>query len=389
MSQKIDPYASAKIQAASHPRYKWRVVYYDPGDLEGGKKRKYFASKSECHGWIEGDYAEMLERGYNPSTALTFRGAVRFYQEIGESSGISGREPMTKGTLDRIKVHERNYLQDWRHYDEPIDDTPEEVCFEFMRQIGKQRKYSASKAAQTLKAATAFAKQERRCRTDPFYGTRTPPLRSKEEDRATTNSEIPTAQQLKDILELIRRKASRGREDSRRQWSSIYCMVMLAASCGLRSGEFICLRRENIDLSAGKVHVVESLESGSVSNVKKPKTKAGIRSIPMSPELTGVLRDYLDTYEVPPTGRAFTTRNGTMYRRNNLQKRLRSLREELDIPDIGFHGFRHYYASILIKKKVDAKALTYLLGHEDYAFTVSVYGHLMEDSISPDLAITL
>ncbi len=389
MSHKLDPYNSVSIQAITHPRYKWRVLYYDPEKPDGGKRKKYFSSRSECYGWVEGDYAEMLERGYNPSTAATFRDALAFYQEIGEASGISGRGPMTKGTLDRIKVHERNYLQDWRHYDEPIDDTPEEACFEFMRQIGKQRKYSASKAAQTLKAATAFAKQERRCKTDPFHVTRTPPLRSEEEDKAKTNIEIPTSQQLKDILALIKKKANSGRADAKKQWSSIYCMTILAASCGLRSGEFICLRRENIDLEGGRVHVVEALESGSVSKVKKPKTKAGIRSIPMSKELIEVLKEYFEAYDIPATGRVFTSRTGTMYRRNNLQKRLRSLREEIDIPDIGFHGFRHYYASILIKKKVDAKALTYLLGHEDYAFTVSVYGHLMEDSISPDLAVTL
>lgn len=389
MSRSIDPYASAKMQPVSHGKYRWKVVYTDP--RTGKRREKYSRTKAGCIEWIDGEYTTLLEAANKLTTSsMTFKEAFAFYRETGRTTGLNGRDPMAQATVNRLGTYEKHYLAGWDFYHMPIDRTPDRACFDFMRDIAKQRKYSASKAAQALKASTAFARQERKCSTDPFKDTKTPPASSSDKDKSPVNKSIPTTEQVRTLFDTIRDKEETAcRQDTKRQWRSILVMSYLAATAGLRSGEFVCLRRENIDLVAKKVRIVEAVEAGTRDKIKKPKSAAGIRAVPLSDATIKVLTDYFEEYDIPTTGRIFSTRTGTLYARSNLQRAFRELRDDVDMPEIGFHGLRHYFASRMIQKKVDPKTLTYLLGHEDYAFTLNVYGHLLEDSITPDLAITL
>lgn len=56
-------------------------------------------------------------------------------------------------------------------------------------------------------------------------------------------------------------------------------------------------------------------------------------------------------------------------------------REELirmaGLDNVTLHTLRHAHASILIYQGVDIKTISRRLGHEDVAFTLQVYGHLL------------
>ena len=44
----------------------------------------------------------------------------------------------------------------------------------------------------------------------------------------------------------------------------------------------------------------------------------------------------------------------------------------------GVNGFSHFYASMLIERRVNLKRIQYLMGHEDIKTTLNTYGHLIE-----------
>lgn len=46
------------------------------------------------------------------------------------------------------------------------------------------------------------------------------------------------------------------------------------------------------------------------------------------------------------------------------------------LPDIGFHGFKHTHASLLINNDVNPKELQKKLGHANYSTTMDIYAHL-------------
>jgi len=60
----------------------------------------------------------------------------------------------------------------------------------------------------------------------------------------------------------------------------------------------------------------------------------------------------------------------------NEMDRLRKHFERAGVSNIGFHGFRHTHASLLMNNDVNPKEIQRRLGHADYAITMNTYSHL-------------
>ncbi len=75
--------------------------------------------------------------------------------------------------------------------------------------------------------------------------------------------------------------------------------ILIGGWVGLRRGEIVGLRREDIDLDRGVVHVrtsrLELLEA-PVREDKAPKSRAGRRRVTIPPHVIPVLREHLDQY---------------------------------------------------------------------------------------------
>ena len=67
---------------------------------------------------------------------------------------------------------------------------------------------------------------------------------------------------------------------------------------------------------------------------------------------------------------------------------LRSFQERIlpkaGVPKMRIHDLRHSAVAILMAQGVDARSITELLGHSSVAFTLQIYGHLMEATITRD-----
>lgn len=70
---------------------------------------------------------------------------------------------------------------------------------------------------------------------------------------------------------------------------------------GLRSGELRALTWRNVDFTKGVLRV---RQAASIKDIKDPKTKAGIRDVPLAPRVSALLREWkLQTCHIPPPPR--------------------------------------------------------------------------------------
>lgn len=88
-------------------------------------------------------------------------------------------------------------------------------------------------------------------------------------------------------------------------------MVLLADGCALRFGELAELRRSDIDLAQGVIRVrrgvVRSRSAGVIA--KAPKSEAGIRDVPIPPDIIEAVREHKRHHAAPgPQGLIFPGR---------------------------------------------------------------------------------
>jgi integrase len=169
---------------------------------------------------------------------------------------------------------------------------------------------------------------------------------------------------------------------------------MTVALAGLRSSEVRGLRKADVDLKAGLIHVRQRADQWG--EIGPPKSAAGSRSIPIPPQLVSLLRKWMLQAPVGDKGLLFPNREGGVRLHSNLLNREywpmqiaagltrpsgKRDEEGQDIPHAkyDFHALRHYAASAWIKQKVDLKRLTTWLGHSSVQITLDTYGHLITD----------
>lgn len=153
--------------------------------------------------------------------------------------------------------------------------------------------------------------------------------------------------------------------------------AFLAKYTGARRGELLGLRFGDFDADEGVVHIERSVYY--VSNrplLKAPKTKAGIRSVPLLEIVQRVLP------EGNPDAYIFSDDGGktplTFSRSNDLWEDYCKTTGVTATP----HQWRHLYATILFDAGVEAKDAQVLMGHAQFSTTMDIYTHVKDQRIS-------
>jgi len=146
---------------------------------------------------------------------------------------------------------------------------------------------------------------------------------------------------------------------------------------GLRRGELMGLRVEDVDLGAGKIHVRRGwdVSEGEAITTKSRKP----RRVPVA----AVLRDYLDEHLLrlacrdQPEGLMFGASATVPFSPSPLSHRADHAWSTAGLERITLHECRHTFASLMIAAGVNAKALSTYMGHANISITLDRYGHLM------------
>lgn len=165
-------------------------------------------------------------------------------------------------------------------------------------------------------------------------------------------------------------------------------LYVLAITTGLRRGELLGLRWEDVDLERGTLRVGRSLvrEEGR-HTVGETKTRRGRRQVNLTPRTVNALKAHrkrqleermrlAETYK--DHGLVFSTSIGTPVNPENLVNRsFKPLLEKAGLPKIRFHNLRHTCATLLLGRGVHPKFVQELLGHATIAITLDTYSHYL------------
>jgi len=165
-------------------------------------------------------------------------------------------------------------------------------------------------------------------------------------------------------------------------------LYVLAIHTGMRQGELLALRWQDVDLENAVVSVRRTLtRSGGKVVFSEPKTKKSRRSIRLTPQAVKALRRHLkrqlrdieilgDRYQ--DQGLVFTTDTGGPINPSNLRQRnFAPLLKQAGLPHMRFHDLRHTCATLLLSRGVHPKFVQELLGHATIAITLDTYSHVL------------
>jgi len=142
-------------------------------------------------------------------------------------------------------------------------------------------------------------------------------------------------------------------------------MTLLAAWCALRFGELAELRRKDIDLKAGVIHVRRGVvrADGKVI-IGTPKSEAGIRDVAIPPHLIPMLKDHMaKSITGGKEGLLFPARHGGNLAQSTLVKAFYPARDKIGRPDLRWHDLRHTGAVLAASTGATLAELMSRLGH--------------------------
>ncbi len=175
------------------------------------------------------------------------------------------------------------------------------------------------------------------------------------------------------------------------KWEALF---VLALATGMRRGELIGLKWQDINFKAGTLQVVRVLtrvptkmpEREHVYIEAEPKTEKSRRSIQLAPFALDALKEHrVRQLENKLQAGAdwqdhdyvFCTLHGTHLGPNNIVVEFKKLLKQAGLPNIRFHDLRHSAASLLLSLGIHPKVVQELLGHTQISITMDVYSHLL------------
>jgi integrase len=160
----------------------------------------------------------------------------------------------------------------------------------------------------------------------------------------------------------------------------------VALGTGLRLGELRALRFADVDRDRRLVRVERAY---SLRDVRRPKTDAGIRSVPLFPSVDVALRALaaraLERGRYAPESLFFATDRGTPLHPSNFNRRTwQPALRQAGLAEAGyrFHDLRHTCVSRLVAAGADVKLVQAVAGHANPLITLKRYSHLLDARIT-------
>ncbi len=168
-----------------------------------------------------------------------------------------------------------------------------------------------------------------------------------------------------------------------------YGLWLMALSLGLRRGELLGLRWQDVNFERGTLRVAQTLQI--VANrpvMDEPKTERSKRTLPMPPIVVTALHEHRaqqlqarllagsawQEYDL-----VFPSTIGTPWNMANLWEAFRKLTERAGVPPIRLHDLRHSCATFLAQQGVPPRTMMDILGHSDLSTTMQIYTHVLDE----------
>jgi len=265
---------------------------------------------------FEAEELEVLQGRLAPSALVEVRRTLRLF---GESCGASLLSRITSRTVERF----------------------------FSQRLQQVRPATANKDLRTLKASLNRAVGRGYLERNPAAGVKQ--VREPENDKR-----VLTAEEVRELF--LAAPSDRWR-----------ALIALAVTTGMRRGELLALRWEDVDLDTGTVWVRNRHEH--------PTKSRKSRVLCLIPEVCDLLRQLSRNADF-----VFATRDGRPLA-NNVWRDFQEIVKKAGIRHCSIHDLRRTFASQLAMAGVNQAVVQKLVGHASIATTCKYYTHVLPPAL--------
>ena len=208
---------------------------------------------------------------------------------------------------------------------------------------------------QVISSAMDFAIAQKLILTKPTDGCALPKLEHRE------MKTLP-AEQLASFLQEARE-------------SGVFELYYTELATGLRRGELLGLKWEDLDLVRGEMRIRRQVVRINGEVVEAPlKTKNAYRTLPLSEDTVGILKIQKQKADGSPW--VFPSPTGRPISPDSVLHMLHRVLKRAGLPMVRFHDLRHTFATLALQNGVDVKTVSGMLGHFSAGFTLDTYAHV-------------
>jgi integrase len=152
----------------------------------------------------------------------------------------------------------------------------------------------------------------------------------------------------------------------------------LELDTGLRRGELLALRWDDLDLERRLLRVVRGVTWSAQGRViQGPKSEAGKRILQLPQQLVDQLKHHRPP--APYQGLVFPGPTGGLLWDSVVQKHWKRFLRQLGLPDMRFHDLRHTHGTLLLEQGESLKLVQHRLGHASIVTTANRYLHVTDE----------
>ena len=156
-------------------------------------------------------------------------------------------------------------------------------------------------------------------------------------------------------------------------------LLLLELTTGLRRGEILALRWDDLDFRTGTLRVERQVQriQGKLA-VSQPKTRASCRSILLPAPVLEILAQYrqsVSSHWMFPSPK----KEDSPLDPAAVRKKLSAVLKRAGCPAARFHDLRHTFATSTLEHGMDVKTLSTVIGHVSSATTLNVYAHVTDE----------
>lgn len=346
---------------------RWTAAVTDPVT----KKQKYKYARTQNK--AEAKLREMLSRIDAGQPVGDITQTLKEYAEdwLSRRAGKrrSGSTVNVYGT--RLRTHVYPILGGKRMDKITVADVEDVLDYVVSLRLSKE---SVKGTRNALSAMFADAVKERVLAINPVRGAQLPAM------QAPPKKAFPTKAEVQELMSAAEQVTGDNEQELCR-------ILVICAYSGARIGEVLGAKWSDFDLKTKKWTVARTLtQSEKGQNIAGVQTKTGeSRVITMHPAISQALevqiqflafRKSMASIWDSQSDWVFPTSQGTIKDPRNLRRLLKQT-----FPDWkhGFHGLRHWFASVGFESGMGEVQIARMLGHRSTATTKDTYGHLLDD----------
>jgi integrase len=332
------------------PNGKWRARY---DDEDGKEHAKHFDRKKDGERWLDEVTASQVTGMYVDPKAgdITVTAYARQW---------AAARPHNARTARRVASAIKNHIEATKLGPRPLSKvlTSEAQAWA----TGRSKVLAPSTLAYTVylvRSIFAAAVLDRKIPRTPFTKISLP--------ESVPARIVPlTVEQVRTLAECMPKRCR--------------AMVLAQAGLGLRIGEQLALRLEDINFLKRTVRVEFQIPPNELER-DEPKTLLSKRTLPLPQFVAEALAAHIAEFKPLEDGSLFYNGGKRLWTTSHYGQLFARVAVEAGLPEgTTSHDLRHHYASVLIAAGESVVTVAERLGHRNANLVLSTYAHLMPDS---------